>query len=445
LDNFAANLKAARKFNASVRACVERSDAPAMRDILHDRANHHYALDHYVLEIVIRAYVMAAMFDDALYCLKYCALPGTLSTMETERILSCLPQNLRNSSAYTAADMINALCIATQFGNNNSDTTTTDLPTTTSRDNGTAQRTYFLRIARGIALEFLEEATAARDRICSSPCERLVRSALCVVSARFVTAQTNNKRGMNKPVVGGDLLVIPGDQLGVFVPDTMENRGIQAGDAVSILPYAGPYPMSAESLDRNMIEATVTSTNPMIVRLQDKSNADLYALLTEALEGNVYRIDKLANRMGFNRQLTAAVAMASPVVGDGRNFRDPRRPCPQLIKAITAMDENIERVMRRSTSSNNNNNSSNSTMHHGGSMLRGDQQQLTSTAALCAEAIPWNADEEAEHIDQDSLRASSRLALEKYGALEGLNVSQQLAVEGATSNRLTLVQGPPGM
>ena len=45
---------------------------------------------------------------------------------------------------------------------------------------------------------------------------------------------------------------------------------------------------------------------------------------------------------------------------------------------------------------------------------------------------------------QEALREASLLALEKYGALEGLNKSQRLAVQGATSNRLTLVQGPPG-
>ena len=40
-----------------------------------------------------------------------------------------------------------------------------------------------------------------------------------------------------------DPIVIPGRQLGVFIPDTSEYRGMQSGDAVSILPYAGPYPM----------------------------------------------------------------------------------------------------------------------------------------------------------------------------------------------------------
>jgi len=389
----AVNQKAAKAFNKAVRLCVERSDPDGVREILHDRNNHNFALDKTVLETVMKAYVMAAMFEEGLYCLRNCALPGTLSTLQTERILTCLPQNLRNSSAYTAVDMINALCIATEFDN----------PTS---------RTYFLRIVRGISLEFLEEVMSARDRICSAPCERLVRSAVCVVAVRL-------KRG-KKP---NEMVVQPGDQLGIFVPDSMENRGIQAGDAVSILPYAGPYPMSAESLDRNMIEATVTNTNPMVLRLQDKMNASLYAMLTEDADGNIYRVDKLANRMGFNRQLSAAVSIASPL-GDSKT-RDTRRPCRQLIKAITAMDENIDRVM-----------------NHSGRSLHGE---MTSTAALCAEAVPWNSNDEKEETDyDDSSRMASNLALQKYRALEGLNASQSLAVQGAVTNRLTLVQGPPG-
>jgi hypothetical protein len=392
----AADHRAARQFNKEVRNCVDRSDPDAMRNLLRDRRNHNFALDATVLETVLKAYIMAAMFDDALYCLRNCTLPGTLATAQAERTLLCLPQNLRNSSAFTAADMINALCIATDF----------DVPT---------KRTYFMRIVRGIALEFLEEATSARDRICSAPCERLVRSAQCVVDARL-------KRGKKAT----EIVVEPGNQLGVFVPDTMENRGIQAGDAVSILPYAGPYPMSAESLDRNMIEATVTNTNPMVLRLQDKTNTHLHSMLTENVDGNVYRIDKLANRMGFNRQLSAAVAFVAPIQVD--KGRDLKRPSPELIKAVTAMDENIDLVMKASSGFNKN-------MMH---------SEMTSTAALCSQPVPWNGDDDDDGGDPDSIRDASRLALEKYGALEGLNASQRMAVEGAATNRLTLVQGPPG-
>jgi len=118
----------------------------------------------------------------------------------------------------------------------------------------------------------------------------LVRSAYCLQQGK-------------KPA---DLVVIPGRQLGVFIPETYENHGMQAGDAVSILPYAvlvRPYGvMSADSLDWNMIEATVAHAAPLVLCLQDKGNMELYRLLTDNVEGNVYCIDKLANRTGLTRQ-----------------------------------------------------------------------------------------------------------------------------------------------
>lgn len=389
--------KAVKAFNSAVRKCVEQSDPDTLYCLLHDKKNHEYSLYPDTLEIVLQAHVVAAMFDEALYCLRNCSSPGTLSVAQTERILSCLPQNMRNSSAFVAADMINALCISTKFEESN-------------------HRNYFMRIVRGIALEFLEEVTSARDRICTQHCERLVRSQLCVVNAKI-------QRGRK----GNELVVIPGYQLGVFIPDTVENRGIQAGDAVGILPYAGPYPMSAESLDRNMVEATVTGLNPMTLRLQDRNNVSLHDMLTEDVEGNVYRIDRLANRMGFNRQLSAAVVISAPF---DPNITDLRRPSPELIKAISAMDENINRNFSRGIKVTS---------------------ELTSTAAICAQAVPFKSSEElfdeygecANH-DQDSIRDAARLLLDKYDSLRGLNASQRLAVEGATTNRLSLVQGPPG-
>jgi hypothetical protein len=402
--------RAAKAYNVAVRKCVERSDPDGLYDLLHDKRNHEFGLSADVLETVLKAFVVAAMFAEALYCLRNCTVPGTLSTLQTEKVLQCFPQNMRTSSAFVAADMINALCIATEF----------DKPT---------HRTYFMRIIRGIALEFLEEATSSRDRICSTPCDRLVRSSLCVVDATI-------RRG-RKPT---ELVIKPGHQLGVFVPDTMENRGIQAGDAVGILPYASPYPMSAESLDRSLIEATVTGMNPMILRLQDKNNPSIYEMLTEDCVGNVYRIDKLANRMGFNRQLSAAVALASPLekmLKSAPAQFDSKRASPELIRAITAMDENIDRAMIN------------------GDVNRGHRERGsdgTSTADLCAQAVPFftsdesGYDENGEQIyyDQESIRDTARLALNKYGSFEGLNASQRLAVEGAATNRLTLVQGPPG-
>lgn len=196
----------------------------------------------------------------------------------------------------------------------------------------------------------------------------------------------------------------------------------------------------------------------------DKRMAHLVdTMLTEPAEGNVYRVDKLANRMGFNRQLAAAVSIASPSHKIDPNTGmveihryDVRRPSSELVNAITATDENIDRAMigggggigKTANSFGNN---------------TGTAGELNSTAALCAKPVPWSARDDhrqcnvneamtttsattttihRDREEEDSIRDTIRLALDKYGAFEGLNASQRLAVDA--TNRLTLVQGPPG-
>jgi hypothetical protein len=163
-------------------------------------------------------------------------------------------------------------------------------------------------------------------------------------------------------------------------------------------------------------------------------------MLIDPSEGNVYRIDKLANRMGFTRQLSAVISVVSPIEYDEDGcyvMSDRRHPSPELIKAITAMDENIDQVMMAGGNFHPQG-------HQGGS------GNLTSIATICSQAVSWRdssdngGDDANDSYSQEVLRTESLLALEKYGALEGLNTSQRLAVQGAASNRLTLVQGPPG-
>lgn len=160
-------IHAQRTFNRQVRLHCETSDLVKVVESLENPMNSDFVLDAPTLEATMKTFVVAAQFEDALKCLKNNTRSDTLDALQTERILASLPQNLRNSSAFTAADMINQLCIATNF------------------KNGQTARAYFLRIVRGIALEFLEEATSARDRICSAHCERLVRTGQCVVDAQL--------------------------------------------------------------------------------------------------------------------------------------------------------------------------------------------------------------------------------------------------------------------
>ena len=49
-----------------------------------------------------------------------------------------------------------------------------------------------------------------------------------------------------------------------------------------------------------MIEATVTNAQPLVLRLADKSNADLHQMLIDPVEGNVYRIDEYDGNESIN-------------------------------------------------------------------------------------------------------------------------------------------------
>ncbi len=84
-----------------------------------------------------------------------------------------------------------------------------------------------------------------------------------------------------------------------------------------------------------MIKAAVANTMPLVLRLQKKGNIELYPLLTNNVDGNVYCIYKLENHMGFTRQLAPAVSVVSPP----ETSADRRHPSAKLIKAITAMDK----------------------------------------------------------------------------------------------------------
>ena len=88
---------------------MEISHAAGFGDLLRYKHNHHFALELHVPETVMMAYGVAIMFSDALYCLRNCALPKILQIDQAERILTCLPQNLRNSSVFMADDTISAL------------------------------------------------------------------------------------------------------------------------------------------------------------------------------------------------------------------------------------------------------------------------------------------------------------------------------------------------
>ena len=128
---------------------------------------------------------------------------------------------------------------------------------------------------------------------------------------------------------------------------------------------------------RNLVEAIVTNASPLILRLHDKTNQALKKQLLDPASDNVYRIDKLANRMGFNRQLESARVVAAPAEVNPQS-KKVGRPSDELITAITAMDENIEMLGVINGDLNNNN------------------VGTTSTAEICAQAVAINSRDDGD-------------------------------------------------
>ncbi len=61
------------------------------------------------------------------------------------------------------------------------------------------------------------------------------------------------------------------------------------------------------------------------INLKQKNCLRLVRILTDNVKGNIYRINKLANCMGFTHQLTAAVSVVSPPQNSKQS--DQRLPC----------------------------------------------------------------------------------------------------------------------
>ena len=178
---------------------------------------------------------VAAKWEDALFCLRYCIKPDNLCTSQLLRILEFLPQNLRNTNNYVAADMIAALCIATKC-------------------------------------DTLQEIMSSRDRICSPSADGFASAGLfpqCPPGTESIQKGLSDRHRCHA------------------TQGSSRKCSIQAGKAVSILPYASPYQYDGSSRDSH-------STTSHLEGSRQKSPAVVGP-------AGPNQLDKLANRMGLNR------------------------------------------------------------------------------------------------------------------------------------------------
>jgi hypothetical protein len=265
-------------------------------------------------------------------------------------------------------------------------------------------RVYYCRIATGLLHEYVDEARSALERSRSVPVDTLVRMGACHTD---VTCAPGLKAGEIK-------CTLP--NISAYSED---RRGISSGDLVAIVPahaaehgVAAPAPLEAEV-------AAVLSRD-LVLKVPDKK--DQNRLLAH---GVVWRMDKMANKVAFARQLKALRTICAPPAGgaegsggggggvysfggggggksSGKKKGGRARPAEEIIVALTtpAPSPGVEVVPK----------------------------VVQAAGAACRRSL-------GQPMQQPPHGTPT---------LIGLNSSQVRAICGAVTRRLTLVQGPPG-
>jgi len=257
--------KAKKALTKQIQACIQDNTSEALTELLQSHMNANIALDRHTLESLLHYLVQAAMFDDANIALnRYCE-EDSVDLGMIERCLVCLPQNMRRASPYVILDYILALSRVANFANK-------------------AVRSYWLRVVQGVVLEFVEECTSCRDRICSAAMP-IVSHHVEVNSFNHLIVHLNNNNSSDW----------------------------RAGDVVGLLPHVTRGErVTAEALDKDLMDGSIMRVQEARLTIKVSSTTQDILPRLEKASGKL-RVDKLANRMALTRQIAAVCSICDAV------------------------------------------------------------------------------------------------------------------------------------
>ncbi|KAG5189006.1 P-loop containing nucleoside triphosphate hydrolase protein [Tribonema minus] len=298
---------------------------------------------------------------------------------------------------------------------------------------------FFRRRARWAALEFASEAQAALADIAGRDPQSLARQGRCIFGCTLDSGSKAGEvvlRGGNDG--GGDARrnIMKGDSVALAPMDQapplpsawqQQQQGGAAAMGGAYGPGAGQQQQQGSS-GLLLVEAEVLNLMPLVIKIADKrAQSQVLARARGGGGGVRWRIDKLANRISFERAIASLHLLATAARdaddggGGGGGGGGARRG-----GKYGGADQGP-----------------------GKGELRPHDAIVAAVTAPAPGSVPGVAVDVAQFCGRPCTTPDGRRvdAADDRGRRTGgmeLNPSQHRAVQAATSRRLTLIQGPPG-
>ena len=409
------------------QACEQQRDATRITNAVARARHYSVRLDRKTLQLIMEDLAKmgaSTIIDEMRNVVNLRDHDTTLTVSGVHQILLHLPQ-CQFVSPSNAADIVDLCVSICQFARGNRTT-----------------KEYFRTRARWCVLEFFGEAAGVLENIQRHNPSLLARQGKAVIGCMAEKA----KKGSEVCFQGGDngggqarRQLSTGDSVRVSRYKRQESvvaRTSLAGTSGAGGGGGGGSSVTAAEIEKvEVYEGEVVVERPLILKFLSKtasaailgtarSSSSSSSSSSLSTSPTLWRIDKMANRVSFTREMSALTLLTTNDADDTRSHGNgggnKGRPCDHIVRAV------VDSVEVGECSGGGGGGGGGG----GDEVLRG-----AALAAVCAQ--PCLHPETGRPLRNNATTMSQ-------GPTAQLNLSQRRALEAATTQSLTLVQGPPG-